>query len=438
MAYPLRYNTASQEIPLGYFVDSTDGNTEETGLTIANTDIKLHKAGATTLVNKNSGGATHISNGIYYAVLDDTDSNTLGGMVVFVHVAGALCVRLECEVLAQAVYDARYGSGNLPANVKAISDDTTAADNLESYCDGTTPIPANATQISGDGTAADNLEAGFDGTGYAGGTIKQKVDLDTIKTQAVTCAAGVTVLASVGTASASTAQTGDVGSLITTVGSAGAGLTNIPNPAGVTTLLSRVPDTISLAAINAEVDTALNTAIPGSPTADSINERVKAIDDKLPAGSLGDATAANQTTILSKTNLIPASPAAVSDIPTASAIRTALEADGSKLDHLWETTEDDTGVRRFTANALEQSPAGTAPTAVQIRQEMDSNSTQLAAIVADTGELQARFANMIEADGADWRFVTNALENSPTGTGGFTSGDRTTIEDTKALVQALL
>lgn len=37
----------------------------------------------------------------------------------------------------------------------------------------------------------------------------QKVDLETIKTQAITCAAGVTVLASVGTAATSTAQTGD-------------------------------------------------------------------------------------------------------------------------------------------------------------------------------------------------------------------------------------
>ena len=41
---------------------------------------------------------------------------------------------------------------------------------------------------------------------------------------------------------------------------------------------TKIPNTISLAAINAEVDTALNTAIPGSPTADSINQRVKAID----------------------------------------------------------------------------------------------------------------------------------------------------------------
>lgn len=37
--------------------------------------------------------------------------------------------------------------------------------------------------------------------------------------------------------------------------------------------------------------------------------------------------------------------------------------------------------------------AGSAPTAVQIRTEMDSNSTQLAAIVADTNELQTDWAN---------------------------------------------
>lgn len=105
MTIKLKQSTASQEVPLGYFVDSTDGNTEETALTIANTDIKLWKMGATTLANKNSGGATHISNGIYYAVLDATDTNTLGALVVFVHVAGALAVRLECEVLPANVYE---------------------------------------------------------------------------------------------------------------------------------------------------------------------------------------------------------------------------------------------------------------------------------------------------------------------------------------------
>lgn len=103
---PLKQSTASQEIPLGYFLDSTDGNTEETALSIANTDIKLWKAGATTLANKNSGGATHIANGLYYATLDATDTDTLGPLVIFVHVAGALPIRLECRVMPANVYEA--------------------------------------------------------------------------------------------------------------------------------------------------------------------------------------------------------------------------------------------------------------------------------------------------------------------------------------------
>lgn len=109
----LKQSTASQEIPLGFFLDSTDGNTEETGLTIANTDIKLWKAGATTLANKNSGGATHISNGLYYAVLDATDTDTLGSLVIFVHVAGALAVRVDCVVLAANIYDSLIGGGDV-------------------------------------------------------------------------------------------------------------------------------------------------------------------------------------------------------------------------------------------------------------------------------------------------------------------------------------
>lgn len=103
---PLKQSTASQDVPLGYFVDSTDGNTEETALSIANTDIKLWKAGATSLVDKNSGGATHMANGLYYAVLDATDTDTLGPLVIFVHVAGALPIRLECIVLQSNVYEA--------------------------------------------------------------------------------------------------------------------------------------------------------------------------------------------------------------------------------------------------------------------------------------------------------------------------------------------
>lgn len=109
----LKQSTASQEVPLGFFLDSTDGNTEETALSVANTDIKLWVSGATTLANKNSGGATHISNGVYYTVLDATDTATLGPLVIFCHVSGALPVRLECCVLSANIYDSMIAGTDL-------------------------------------------------------------------------------------------------------------------------------------------------------------------------------------------------------------------------------------------------------------------------------------------------------------------------------------
>jgi len=42
----------------------------------------------------------------------------------------------------------------------------------------------------------------------------------------------------------------------------------------------------------------------------------------------------------------------------AASVKNAIEADGSKIDHLWEMTEDDNGTRRYTINALEQAPTG--------------------------------------------------------------------------------
>jgi len=107
----LKLATASQVILLGRFVDSTDGNSEETGLTIANTDIKIWKEGATTLASKNSGGATHIANGMYYCTLDATDTDTLGKLEVHVHVSGALPIMRQFMVRPALVYESLVVGG---------------------------------------------------------------------------------------------------------------------------------------------------------------------------------------------------------------------------------------------------------------------------------------------------------------------------------------
>jgi hypothetical protein len=130
---PLRQSTASQEVPLGFFVDSSDGNTEETGLSIANTDVKIWKNGATSLVSKNSGGAIHISNGVYYVVLDATDTDTIGPMVLFIHVAGALPVKVECVVYDEPIFDVlEAANGEMPAQVVGMDPGVIGINTLDS------------------------------------------------------------------------------------------------------------------------------------------------------------------------------------------------------------------------------------------------------------------------------------------------------------------
>lgn len=82
----------------------------------------------------------------------------------------------------------------------------------------------------------------------------QKVDVETIKTQAVTCAAGVTVLASVGTAATSTAQTGDS---FARIGATGSGLTSLATQTSVNDL----PTNSELASALATADDAVLSAI---------------------------------------------------------------------------------------------------------------------------------------------------------------------------------
>jgi hypothetical protein len=125
MSIVLRQSTASQEVLLGPFLDSTDGDSEEVGLTIANTDILIWKCGGASPAAKNSGGATHTSNGIYLATLDATDTNTCGSLMIYCHMAGALFVKQPCMVLPQNVYDSLVlGTDYLLTDLSTVGLDT--------------------------------------------------------------------------------------------------------------------------------------------------------------------------------------------------------------------------------------------------------------------------------------------------------------------------
>jgi hypothetical protein len=127
----LKQSTAAQSRAIGPFVDDTDFKTPKTGLTIANTDIKLVINGAAS-ANKNSGGGTHRVNGVYGVTFDATDTATVGEIDVSVVVAGALPFFDKFFVVEEAVYDAFFAGSStgvpllaaLEATAQSILTDT--------------------------------------------------------------------------------------------------------------------------------------------------------------------------------------------------------------------------------------------------------------------------------------------------------------------------
>ena len=228
----LKADTATT-IRIGPFVDDTDGVTAETGLTISQADVRLSKGGAVAAQKNDATSATHDEAGYYRVPLNSTDTNTEGTLEVCVSESGALPVIARYMVLPAEVYDsvvagtdklqvdvvqvdgsAASVAGTIDANVVQISGDSAAADNLESYCDGTTPIPANATQISGDATAANNLESYCDGTT----PIPSNVTSISGSTTAADILEAVMLASSTGTASGTVTTTGTTGSSLTGLG----------------------------------------------------------------------------------------------------------------------------------------------------------------------------------------------------------------------------
>lgn len=155
----LRANTAV-DVLIGPFVDSGDGNTTEDGLTLSQADIKLSKNGQALAQKNDTTAAAFDDDGYYNCELDATDTNTEGNLVLIVHESGALPVRHEYDVISEAAWDSLYvakDTGFMDVNVKAISEDTAAADNLESACDNYsvtrgltgTALPAAAADAGG-------------------------------------------------------------------------------------------------------------------------------------------------------------------------------------------------------------------------------------------------------------------------------------------------
>ena len=117
--------------------------------------------------------------GVYKVTCTDVVTNGYNIVMSLYHSSGTTYRSTPLAISTDALYPPGM-------NIIEVHEDTTAAANLEAafdgtgYAGGTIKQEVDVAALSGDLSAAANLEAAFDGTGYAGGTIKQEVDINKI------------------------------------------------------------------------------------------------------------------------------------------------------------------------------------------------------------------------------------------------------------------
>lgn len=167
----LKQSTAV-DIALGPFLDSTDGVTAETALTISQADVRLKKNAGNWAQKNQASSCTHEENGWYECSLDATDTDTLGRLVVAVAESGALPVWHEFHVVSANVYDVLFSTDKLEVDVLQWNGTNVAA-----------PTTAGVPNVTVQALTAAALADFFDtnsGTAYAsavaGSVVKEIAD----------------------------------------------------------------------------------------------------------------------------------------------------------------------------------------------------------------------------------------------------------------------
>ena len=122
----LRYNT-SATVKLGPFVSSADGYTEQTSLTLSQSDIRLSKNGGDFAQKDETSSGTHDENGWYDVNLSASDIDTMGRLDIAVSEGGTLPVWATFMVMSEQEYDALYGDETLRADLREIQGVSTSA-----------------------------------------------------------------------------------------------------------------------------------------------------------------------------------------------------------------------------------------------------------------------------------------------------------------------
>ena len=181
----LRQSTA-KDIKLGPFVDKTDGVTYEASMAAAmdhaTTGVRLSKNGA-AFADRNEGTEpSYDAFGYYLVKLDTTDTNTVGTLkIIFGDAAVCLPCEANFQVIEEAVFDALYAASAGGYGTAQTGDSYAVVAHTDygnaKLVRSTTPANTLTVDANHEVTVPDT----------------QKVDIETIKTQALTCSAGVTI-----------------------------------------------------------------------------------------------------------------------------------------------------------------------------------------------------------------------------------------------------
>ena len=125
-------------LKLGPFLDNTDGDTVEDGLTLTQADIRLSKNGGNFAQKTEATNATIDELGYYDCPIDATDTNTEGRLKVIVHEAGALMVVQTYMVVNANVFDSLYAAATtdyLQVDLLQIGGATQSGTDLKDFAD---------------------------------------------------------------------------------------------------------------------------------------------------------------------------------------------------------------------------------------------------------------------------------------------------------------
>ena len=120
MARFLKQST-SADVPVGPFVDATDGFTAETALTITQPDVRLKKNAAAWAQKAAAQTLSHEENGYYEVTLDATDTDTLGLLRMAISETGARPVMDDFLVVPANIYDSLFSTDLLQIDLTQIA-----------------------------------------------------------------------------------------------------------------------------------------------------------------------------------------------------------------------------------------------------------------------------------------------------------------------------